>query len=66
MSQLITKRELEDLEEHELQSTYDKLLQDLAQAERWRYEYSMVFASMEIVQRQMMLARDAKARASRG
>ena len=61
-SQLITRKEIEDLEEAQLQSKFYDIMQDLLRTQRWQAERTFALASLETVQAELNRKRAMKAR----
>jgi len=62
MSQLITRNEIEDLCERELQSKFYAIMNDLIRTQRWQAERTMALASLETVEAELNRKRALKSR----
>ena len=59
---LITRNEIEDLCEGELQSKFSAIMNDLIRTQRWQAERTMALASLETVEAELNRKRALKSR----
>jgi predicted pyridoxine 5'-phosphate oxidase superfamily flavin-nucleotide-binding protein len=64
MSQLITRKEVECLDEGVLQSRFSQIMQDLIRTQMWQFERTQALASLGTVQTELNRKRALKSRIS--
>jgi hypothetical protein len=62
MSQLITRNEIEDLCEGELQLKFYAIMNDLIRTQRWQAERTMALAALETVEAELNRKRAQRSR----